>query len=123
MRIVDVKDAGEKEIRRLLQKAAFDEVELSPAMREGNRKLFGSDLTASQVAARIVEDVRREGDAAVMKYTKLLDHAEFTPEEFLVSEEEFDAAEKAADPKVVKSLQKASPMSAAITRSKSPVRG
>lgn len=107
MRIVNVKDAGEKEIRRLLQKAAFDEVELSPAMREGNRKLFGSDLTASQVAARIVEDVRREGDAAVMKYTKLLDHAEFTPEEFLVSEEEFDAAEKAADPKVVKSLQKA----------------
>lgn len=107
MRIVDVKDAGEKEIRRLLQKAAFDEVELSPAIREGNRKLFGADLTASQVAARIVEDVRREGDAAVMKYTKLLDRADFTPEEFLVGEEEFAAAEKAADPKVVASLYKA----------------
>lgn len=107
MRIVDVKETGAKEIRRLLQKAAFDEVELSPAIREGNRKLFGADLTASQVAARIVEDVRREGDAAVMKYTKLLDRADFTPDEFLVGEEEFKAAEKAADPKVVESLYKA----------------
>lgn len=107
MRIVNVKEVGEKEIERLLQKTAFDEVELNPAMREGNRKLFGADLTASQVAARIVEDVRRDGDAAVMKYTKLLDRAEFTPQEFLVREEEFAAAKKAADPKVVASLHKA----------------
>ena len=53
MRIVNVKDAGEKEIRRLLQKATFDEVELSPSMREGNRKFVGSILTASQVSSRI----------------------------------------------------------------------
>lgn len=107
MRIVNVKEVGEKEIERLLQKTAFDEVELNPAMQEGNRKLFGADLTASQVAARIVEDVRRDGDAAVMKYTKLLDRAEFTPQEFLVREEEFAEAEKAADPKVLTSLHKA----------------
>ena len=49
MRIVNVKDCGEQEIERLLKKAAFDEVEFSPAIREGNKKLFGADLTAAEV--------------------------------------------------------------------------
>ncbi|MBR5908422.1 MAG: histidinol dehydrogenase, partial [Schwartzia sp.] len=64
MRIVNVKECGEQEVERLLRKAAFDEVELSPAIREGNKKLFGADLTAAEVVAKIVGDVRREGDAA-----------------------------------------------------------
>ena len=38
MRIINVKDCGELEVERLLRKAAFDEVELSPAIREGNKK-------------------------------------------------------------------------------------
>ena len=52
MRIVNVKECGEQEIERLLRKAAFDEVELSPAIREGNKKLFGADLTAADVCGR-----------------------------------------------------------------------
>ena len=62
MRIINVKDCGELEVERLLRKAAFDEVELSPAIREGNKKLFGADLSASEVVEKIVGDVRREGD-------------------------------------------------------------
>ncbi len=107
MRIVNVKDEGVEGIEKLLKKPAFDEVELSPKIREGNKKLFGADLTAAEVVDRIVSDVRRDGDAAVMKYTKLIDRADFTPDEFLVSEAEFEAAEKAADPAVVESLRKA----------------
>ncbi|MGN0940746.1 MAG: histidinol dehydrogenase [Selenomonadaceae bacterium] len=106
MRIVNVKDEGVEGIEKLLKKPAFDEVELSPKIREGNKKLFGADLTAAEVVDRIVSDVRRDGDAAVMKYTKLIDRADFTPDEFLVSEAEFEAAEKAADPAVVESLRK-----------------
>ena len=106
MRIVNGKDEGVEGIEKLLKKPAFDEVELSPKIREGNKKLFGADLTAAEVVDRIVSDVRRDGDAAAMKYTKLIDRADFTPDEFLVSEAEFEAAEKAADPKVVESLRK-----------------
>ena len=69
MRIVNVNDVGIKGVEALLKKAAFDEVELSPKIREGNRKLFGADLTASQVVDKIVSEVREEGDAAVIKYT------------------------------------------------------
>ncbi len=106
MRIVSVKDEGIDEIERLLKKPAFDEVELSPKIREGNKKLFGADLTAAEVVDRIVSDVRRDGDSAVMKYTKLIDRVDLTPDKFLVSEEEFRAAEREANPEVVESLKK-----------------
>ena len=106
MRIVNVRDCGEREVERLLQKAAFDEVELSPAIRESNKKLFGADLTAEEVVAKIVGDVRREGDAAVIRYTSLLDRTELTPENFVVSEAEFKEAETLVDKKVMESLRR-----------------
>ncbi|MBQ8698129.1 MAG: histidinol dehydrogenase, partial [Schwartzia sp.] len=106
MRIVDVKGCGEQEVERLLKKAAFDEVELSPAIREGNKKLFGADLTAMEVVAKIVGDVRREGDAAVMRYTKLIDRSELTPKIFVVCEAEFKEAETLVDEKVMESLRR-----------------
>jgi histidinol dehydrogenase len=91
----------------MLTKAAFDEVELNPKIREANKKLFGEDLSAAELVRRIVRDVRNDGDKAVIHYTKLIDRVEFQPEDFLVSEAEFAAAEAEADPKVVESLKKA----------------
>ena len=107
MKIVKAKELGAEKIEKLLTKAAFDEVELNPKIREANKKLFGADLTAAEVVERIVSEVRRDGDQAVMKYTKLIDRADFTPEQFLVSEEEYAAAEKAAAPAIVESLRRA----------------
>ena len=107
MKIVKAKELGAEKIEKLLTKAAFDEVELNPKIREANKKLFGADLTAAEVVERIVSEVRRDGDQAVMKYTKLIDRADFTPEQFLVSEEEYAAAEKAAEPAIVESLRRA----------------
>lgn len=107
MRIVNAKEAGEQEIERLLTKAAFDQVELNPKIREANRKLFGRDMSAAELVRQIVRDVRNEGDKAVIHYTELIDRVRFRPEDFLVTEEEFQAAEDEADPDVVASLQKA----------------
>ncbi|SDG51865.1 histidinol dehydrogenase [Selenomonas sp. WCT3] len=107
MKIVKASEVGEYEVERLLTKAAFDEVELNPKIREANRKTFGRDMSAAELVRQIVGDVRRDGDKAVIHYTKLIDRVEFTPEDFLVSEEEFAAAEKEADPKVVEALRKA----------------
>lgn len=107
MKIVRAKELGEAAIEKMLVKKAFDEVELSPKIREGNKQLFGEDLSAAELVRRIVSDVRREGDEAVIRYTKLIDRVELTPEDFLVTEAEFEAAEKAADPQVVESLKKA----------------
>ena len=107
MRIIKASEVGEREVERMLTKAAFDEVELNPKIREANKKLFGEDLSAAELVRRIVRDVRNDGDKAVIHYTKLIDRVEFQPEDFLVSEAEFAAAEAEADPKVVESLKKA----------------
>ena len=64
-------------------------------------------MTAAELVRQIVGDVRREGDEAVIRYTHLIDKVDYKPEDFLVTEEEFAAAEKAADPAVVESLRKA----------------
>jgi histidinol dehydrogenase len=107
MRIIKASEVGEREVERMLTKAAFDEVELNPKIREANKKLFGEDLSAAELVRRIVRDVRNDGDKAVIHYTKLIDRVEFQPEDFLVSEAEFAAAEAEADPAVVESLKKA----------------
>ncbi|MBQ1510185.1 MAG: histidinol dehydrogenase [Selenomonadaceae bacterium] len=107
MRIIRAKDVGEQEVERLLTKAAFDEVELNPKIREANKKLFGEDLSAAELVRRIVSDVRGKGDEAVLHYTKLIDKVDCRAEDLLVTEEEYEAAEREADPAVVESLRKA----------------
>lgn len=107
MRIIKTSEVGEKEIERLLTKKAFDEVELNPKIREANKKLFGRDMSAAELVRQIVNDVRKDGDKAVIHYTGLIDRVEFSSQEFLVTEEEYEAAEAAADPKVIESLKKA----------------
>lgn len=107
MRIVKASEVGEQAVEQLLTKAAFDEVELNPKIREANKKLFGEDLSAAELVRRIVRDVRNDGDKAIVHYTKLIDQVEFEPQDFLVSEAEFKAAEAESDPAVVESLNKA----------------
>ncbi len=107
MKIVKASELGEAAINKLLQKPAFDEVELSPKIREANKATFGKDMTAAELVAQIVRDVRFEGDKAVLRYTKLIDKVDCDIKDLLVTEEEFVAAEAQADPQVVESLKKA----------------
>ncbi|WP_027396042.1 histidinol dehydrogenase [Anaerovibrio lipolyticus] len=107
MQIVNVKDTGLINVERMLKKPAFDQVELNPKIREANKKLFGRDMTAAEIVDMIVNEVRAEGDKAVIKYTKLIDRTEFTAAEFLVTDDEYEAAYEAADPEIVESLKRA----------------
>lgn len=107
MQIVNVKDIGLAKVEKMLVKPAFDQVELNPKIREANQKLFGRDMTAAEIVDMIVNEVRAEGDKAVIKYTKLIDRTEFTADEFLVTEAEYEAAYKEADQEIVDSLKKA----------------
>lgn len=76
MRIVNAKKIGRETIERLLTKKSFDEVELSPKIREANKKIFGEDLSAIEIVRKIVSDVRKFGDNAVINYTKKIDGVE-----------------------------------------------
>ena len=107
MRIVKAREVGEGEVERLLWKKAFDEVELSPGIREANKKLFGRDMTAAELVRTIVSEVREKGDEAVLKYSGLFDGAEYKAEELLVSEAEYEAAAGEVDTEVMESLRRA----------------
>ncbi|MBO6246111.1 MAG: histidinol dehydrogenase [Anaerovibrio sp.] len=107
MQIVNVKDTGLVNVEKMLKKPAFDQVELNPKIREANKQLFGRDMTAAEIVDMIVNEVRADGDRAVIKYTKLIDRTEFTAKDFLVTEDEYEAAYKAANPDIVESLKRA----------------
>lgn len=107
MRTVQVKVLGMERTKALLAKPAFDQVTLSDKLKEKNKELFGEDLSAAQIVERIVNAVRREGDAAVRQYTKLIDGADFSGKSLLVTEEEYEEAAQKVDPLILAALKKA----------------
>ena len=74
----------------LLRSRRLEQVELPPAVRQKVREVFGADLTAMEVVQRIVDDVRRHGDAALHRYSRAIDGVELGG--FAVTEEEFARA-------------------------------
>lgn len=54
----------------------------------------------------IVEDVKKRGDEALFEYTRKFDHAEITPENIQVTEEEIREAMESVDEKLLKVMKK-----------------
>ena len=82
---------GADEARRtVLKRAPASETELGPAGRARNREVFGAELGASEAVARIIRDVRTEGDAAVQRYAKAFDGS--APASLEVPRDEINAA-------------------------------
>lgn len=107
MRVVDTAKVGVETVVQLLSKPAFDQVALSDKIRNKNKALFGEDLTAVEVVEKIVNEVRQNGDAAIIKYTKLIDGADFTNKSLIVTETEIAEALQTANPEVLSSIKKA----------------
>jgi len=59
--------------RALTRRRGFEETRLSTRAMDGIRRVFGHDLSAEEVVDRILDDVRRDGDAAVRRYTEAFD--------------------------------------------------
>lgn len=107
MKLVYETDIDGREMSALLKKTSFDEVLLNERMKERNKVLFGAELSAVEVVDRIVNDVRKKGDEAVLHYTKLIDGADFSAGEIEVGEAEFSEALQVADKAVLASLERA----------------
>lgn len=105
MRIVRTKKLSKLETADLLKKPAFDEVVLGDGARARIKEAFGSDLSAAQVVDKIINEIRTNGDKAVVKYTKLIDRADFTNQSFEVTPAEFDAAAQAVEEDVLRSIK------------------
>ncbi len=68
-------------------------------------KMTRTDITG--VTSAIVESVRREGDAAILRYTKEFDFVDLSSENLIVSESEISAAFEATDPELIEVMQEA----------------
>ncbi|MCX7779758.1 MAG: histidinol dehydrogenase [Negativicutes bacterium] len=88
-----------------LVKPSFEAVELSDKMKERIRATFGKDMTAAEIVAMIVADVKCEGDKALLRYTRLIDGAELTPATLEVSAEEYEQAFRRIDAAVLASIR------------------
>jgi len=97
-----IADMGEA--RRLLtRRRGFEETELSPHMREGVQRVFGEDLSAEEAVARILEDVRRDGDAAIRRYAAALQG--HVPNQLEVPRERWKNALAELDPELQSALR------------------
>jgi histidinol dehydrogenase len=62
----------------LVRRDPLDMNALPQAVLERTRQVFGEGVTPAESVARILRDVRQEGDPAVRRYARLLDGAELT---------------------------------------------
>jgi histidinol dehydrogenase len=91
--------------RTLLKRQPLGETELPAAIREKNSRVFGADLSVEEQVRRIIDDVRREGDAAVSRYTKAFTGADVPS--FEVPGDEIAAAYGDVAPDLVGTLREA----------------
>jgi histidinol dehydrogenase len=92
--------------RTVLSRRSWDEVEIPPALQAGMVRIFGEPLSPDQAVARILADVRRDGDAALLDYNRRIDGA--VVEQLRVSESEMAQAWQRTDPELCRALETAS---------------
>ncbi|MFO0904775.1 MAG: histidinol dehydrogenase [Pirellulales bacterium] len=78
---------------------------VSEAGRKRTIEVFGQPLSPQEVVERICEEIRTQGLDALLRYSKLLDRAELTPETIRVSAAELEAAHRAADPQLLETVR------------------
>jgi histidinol dehydrogenase len=97
---------GAEEGRRtLLQRKPLGETELPASIRSKNAALFGEDLPVEGQVRRIIDEVRRVGDTAVVRFTKAFTGVDVS--ELEVPRSEIDGAFKFVDGALVAALREA----------------
>lgn len=102
MRIVRGAEEGR---RTLLRRQPLGETELPAAIRKKNAEVFGADLPVEHQVRRVLGDVRREGDAAVFRYTRAFTGADYASLE--VERDEIAASYASVDASLVMALREA----------------
>lgn len=106
MRILDTRRKGDaKAVAMLLGREALVKLSGRGSRAATTRKVFGRDLTPEQVVDRIVEDVRRRGDAALFAYTRRLDGFRATPANLAVTPTEIRRALEAVPASLKRDLR------------------
>jgi histidinol dehydrogenase len=101
IRIYDVQTAQETILKRLPLRTD----EYPPAVLERTQRFFGQGVTPPQAVALILKSVREEGDAALRRWSELLDRQ--VPGDFCIPQEQLQAAYQALPPALAGAMQAA----------------
>ncbi len=101
IRIYDVPTAQATILKRLPLRTD----EYPPAVMERTEALFGKGVTPPQAVALILKSVREDGDAALRRWSELLDRR--APQEFCIPREQLQAAYQALPPALAGAMQAA----------------
>lgn len=101
IRILDVDTARETILRR----RAWDALDVPASLLDGIERLFGDRLTPDEAVRRILDDIRREGDAALRRWTETLDRV--APAMLKVDDAEIAAAYAHVDEAVIAAMRTA----------------
>lgn len=82
-------------LQALTRRHGFEQTALSDSARQGIRRIFGKDLSASEVVDLILDRVRTEGDQAVRELTRQIDGV--TLDRFEVPKSEWESAYASLD--------------------------
>lgn len=107
VRIVHTDSMPWEQLVQIVRRPPLEEMDVDASVAARTAEMFGEPLTPAAVVDRIVDDVRRDGDAAVVEYARRLDGMDLPPARFFVDEDEFDAAYTEAEPPVVAAIQRA----------------
>jgi histidinol dehydrogenase len=99
MRIIDSSEAQQTILRRM----AWDELAVPEALLDSNEQIFGERLAPDEGVRRILTDVRKRGDAALLEWTQRLDRV--TPVALLLGRSHIDAAYQGVDETAVAALK------------------
>lgn len=87
----------------VLRRRAFDSVEISPQVQETLNRLFGEGTTPAVAVDRILSDVRKDGDEALLRYTREIDGVDLKQVE--VPRDQIKAAYEALDGELIDALR------------------
>lgn len=92
MRRFDTARDGTEAILAALRRPPLWEMEVSGAARRTLDRLFGPGTSPAEAVRRIVDSVRRDGDGALVRWTRELDGVDLEPARLWIGPEEMEAA-------------------------------
>jgi histidinol dehydrogenase len=101
LQIYDIETARQTILRR----EALNDMTYPPLVLERTAQLFGEGVTPPQAVAQILASVRKDGDAALRRWGKLLDRSE--PEGWLIPRDALDTAYQDLAPALLEAMQTA----------------
>lgn len=103
---VDARQGGADALEQLRAKLSPQGDVVSPRGRALTEEVFGEPLTPVEVVRRICEEVRREGTAALLRYTHSLDKVALSGDQLRVPAAELERAHAEADQALLGSVRR-----------------